>query len=1587
VGTTLPPQWSGNALLSAVELPLTSSVAGGVNPVTWTASFQSDASGLSVNWAWSAAVYTTFATSYGTLGVKPVDDTHVSQYQNSDHAGTPENFKSKVVGGARGGGGSNYTGSLSGTLSVTPSTNLCANVTCTASDQCHVVGTCNQSTGVCSNPNATDGSLCGGPNKCDIYTCQNGACSGSNAVTCTAADQCHVAGSCDPSTGACTNPAAPDGTACNDSNPCTQTDTCQAGTCVGSNPVTCSASDQCHTAGTCDPVSGQCTSSAAPDGTSCTGSNLCNQLYACASGACVGSNPVVCAAPDQCSTPGSCDPTTGQCSAVQSIQGCATTTDHWTSVAGRPSPREGAVAAVTTPNSLVLFGGENAGGSLEDTWTLDRNSGRWSVCYANGPGPHSAAAATYDTNRKRLVLFGGILRAASGDTYLADTWEYDPSQSKWASVATSVAPPARGYAAIAFDSVRNKTVVFGGRGPTGAADGGTFWEWDGSQWTMRASTGGPGARSSSAMVFDSARARFVLFGGETPGSAASGISFNDTWELDAQSATWTSIATSGTPPARLGHSMYYDTTRARVVLFGGTSAAQIGLADTWEYDPASGAWSARITPITPPARAGHTLVFDSVTGHGILSGGVAYSQTGIHTPELDDTWDFDPVAVSWTQRTVDTAPFLYRPGIAYDTNRQTLVLRGDERRPAMWELSGGRWSATDMLAGQNTDYGNAFSQGAPNGCSHQYGFSPCGAQRYELAVASLVYDSGRGKTMFFAGREPTSAGEPLQAVPAEIWEWDGRTWQKRQCTGAPLGLNNAGIAFDAKRELVVVAGGETTASGDYGQRAFQTWEVDPASCTWTARTPTTQPPSRVLPLMTWDSARGIVVLFGGAVPPFGVPLNDTWEWDGAAGTWTDRSQTNAPSPREGGAMTFDSGRSRAVLFGGVDASNTALNDLWEYDGVAGTWSMVTVPGGPSARRDASLAYDPNRQTVVLFGGGLSYPYDPPTFSDELAYVTPLSDLWEYDGGHWTRRILGASPAAQSGASVGWFAAGNEALLFGGVRGDGERAFLNDTWMWKSGEWARLSDARGDTAPTPPRRNDGLQWLPEGRAGHAFAAQSTLLGGDGITALLFGGEGAEGLLDDTWLWDNNNYIWTPLPTVLGPSARTGHAIAAFANQGFLLFGGTGAGGELLGDSWAFNTSFWTPASQFDSPPARTAHAMVADLARSKIVMFGGRGDGGALRDTWEWDPQGCCGGAWTERHPALSPPARFGHAMFYDSNRATVVLVGGTGDDPTSNYGDTWEWDGQAGTWSKIFTVADLAPRSGAVAFFDALQGTPVVYGGLGYRVNGTVATTYGDTQSLIRANELSRNGIACSQNSACASGSCVDGYCCNSACAGECGACDVAGALGTCTAVSGAPHGARGTCGSSPVCSACNGTDIAACHSAPAGTACGPASCNGSLATTAATCDGNGTCQSGIFIACAPYGCGPGFCYTTCGPAAPCPVVDFCNQSSTPVCSAYSRLGSVTHSPDTPAVNTPLTVTAALSAGDSPVFVSLYFGPNDIFGSAPCQATNTGSGWVGTCVFTPTTAGNYDFVVRVASAGSPNQPVDDANGFAFTVTP
>src|SRR6266508_4130005 len=107
---------------------------GGISSVTWSAAFSTDTPGVTGDWGWGAAVYTTIGTDYNALAVNPADGgqpsqgaTLLSRAENNengagqmDSVGKPASLEAFVTGGAGSDGGSNFTGSLGAMSEVTP---------------------------------------------------------------------------------------------------------------------------------------------------------------------------------------------------------------------------------------------------------------------------------------------------------------------------------------------------------------------------------------------------------------------------------------------------------------------------------------------------------------------------------------------------------------------------------------------------------------------------------------------------------------------------------------------------------------------------------------------------------------------------------------------------------------------------------------------------------------------------------------------------------------------------------------------------------------------------------------------------------------------------------------------------------------------------------------------------------------------------------------------------------------------------------------------------------------------------------------------------------------------------------------------------------------------------------------------------------------------------------------------------------------------------------------------------------------------------------------------------------------------------
>ena len=139
-------------------------------------------------------------------------------------------------------------------------------------------------------------------------------------------------------------------------------------------------------------------------------------------------------------------------------------------------------------------------------------------------------------------------------------------------------------------------------------------------------------------------------------------------------------------------------------------------------------------------------------------------------------------------------------------------------------------------------------------------------------------------------------------------------------------------------------------------------------------------------------------------------------------------------------------------------------------------------------------------------------------------------------------------------------------------------------------------------------------------------------------------------------------------------------------------------------------------------------------------------------------------------------------------------------------------------------------------------------------------------------------GEPCQSAEECQSGFCADGFCCNTACTGQCEACDAAGAEGFCVPLAGPPHEGRPACGTGDgaTCSAeiCDGLERASCKGfVGSKVACRAGACEKGVATVEAHCDGLGACppaDATDAIECAPYVCGEGKCKETCDATSDC---------------------------------------------------------------------------------------------------------------------
>jgi len=321
-----------------------------------------------------------------------------------------------------------------------------------------------------------------------------------------------------------------------------------------------------------------------------------------------------------------------------------------------------------------------------------------------------------------------------------------------------------------------------------------------------------------------------------------------------------------------------------------------------------------------------------------------------------------------------------------------------------------------------------------------------------------------------------------------------------------------------------------------------TTELLPTEAVWADLAPAGDlPPSRSEHAVAYDTADGVMVLFGGW-DSANVTFNDTWLFDSSTDTWTDDSPTGKlPDARAQHQMVYDPIGGKVIMFGGISkADGTQFDDTWEYDPATKTWTELKPEGStPSARSSFAMVYDDIDQKVLLFGG----------WSKETS--AHLNDLWAYDPAEnaWTELTPeGDLPPARGSHALAYDPVEAKVVLFGGTD---STAYFDDTWVYDfaTNAW---------TSITPTGE------MPSARAGHRMTYDPS-----SATIVLFGGWDGTAYFNDTWTFDLVTYTWTNLNLAAAPSARDSHSLIYVATTNeLIMFGGFVGGTDVSQDTWSF-----------------------------------------------------------------------------------------------------------------------------------------------------------------------------------------------------------------------------------------------------------------------------------------------------------------------------------------------------------------------------------------------------------------------------------
>jgi len=296
---------------------------------------------------------------------------------------------------------------------------------------------------------------------------------------------------------------------------------------------------------------------------------------------------------------------------------------NWVQIAsGGPMARSGPASAYDPVSGKVLiFGGYQVSPSgltfyLADTWAFDGTTWAQAGVKAAGPSPRTGAAMAYDAVDGRIIMFGGW----DGQKRLGDTWAWDRKRERWIRQKTGGGPAPMSGAMGFLDPSSNHAFLIGGF--DGRFYQNTTWKWNGRSWDSVPTATVPYARAEGICAPNPVSGQVVMFGG------LGDVNPNNTWTWDGKD--WTLENPVSQPPGRFYSGAEKDhAAGARVVCGAGDS-------DTWVWDGSN--WTQLFPANAPSPRQLYAMTTDdALGGHPILFGGEDTSSGG---SQFNDTWEF-----------------------------------------------------------------------------------------------------------------------------------------------------------------------------------------------------------------------------------------------------------------------------------------------------------------------------------------------------------------------------------------------------------------------------------------------------------------------------------------------------------------------------------------------------------------------------------------------------------------------------------------------------------------------------------------------------------------------------------------------------------------------------------------------------------------------------------------------------------------------------------------------------------------------------------------------------------------------------------